>query len=326
MERVVSIDNLRAFCVLWIVAFWHQIGYWPKELHLSANADAVCQIITWSILATFTYVSGYFLGQTQIKSCDDVKLFYIKRAKRFYCLYLLSCVTLFISGLFLFKNGIGQKWFADSTTFFYTILGFSTYTSRPPATLWYFSMLMSFYWLTPLIIHSKNAKYRLSIASFLWIIMIIIYYNGGDIRNMLYFPFYFWGIMRTINLNYSFKKCIIMGVSFVSIIGFQVLFGFCNHPAIIIIESLWGVFLLVKLSVISCSYNSVNRILFKVSYASMSAYLFHRQIYGIIKQFAPNHELTPLFTTVVVVPIIFIVSYYIQFVYDGIVSYCTSKK
>ena len=44
------------------------------------------------------FISGYLLGRKPLSSKEEIKSFYIGRLKRFYVLYALSAIILFLLG------------------------------------------------------------------------------------------------------------------------------------------------------------------------------------------------------------------------------------
>ena len=323
MKRVITFDNIRAFCVLWIVGFWHMIGYWNPEYNLSRSSDDVCQIITWTALAAFTYISGYFLGSKKTSSFNDILEFYKKRFKRFYVLFFCSCTSLFIAGIVLSKYGAGQLWFPNVSDYFLSIIGLSTYIGNPPATLWYFCMLMSFYFITPLLTFSDKYLYKIIVGSILILgFFFLELFLNCDYRNYLYFPFYLLGILKILKPNrMSIWKYILFLTLYIILCLYQSAFGLIYNPILIICESLIGIILLIGLAnFISYFTKRVDSYLALISYSSMAAYLFHRQISGLFKVILPPDIITPLTTTLVYVPIIFVCGYFIQKIYDLLIN------
>ena len=116
--------------MVWIVAYWHLCEY----LGIDCN-NAISSTLTHSVLATFTLFSGFFLGQKAITAHE----FYKKRLLRFYPLFFLACLLMFI-------GGGGIKSFLQ---FLMSITGLSVFWLPQPPTLWYMAMLMVFYVITP---------------------------------------------------------------------------------------------------------------------------------------------------------------------------------
>lgn len=318
MKRVSSLDNARALCVVWIVGFWHMIGYWEPLYKLPISYDNVCQIVTWTTLAAFTYFSGYFLGNKNITSFENVKEFFKRRLHRFYILFFISCTTLFLGGIILSSHGAGQLWFLTIKDYVYSLLGISTYVGNPPATLWYFCMLMSFYFITPVLLWKDTVSYKVSIGIIIeCIIFLLAEYGESDHRNYLYFPFYLLGILKAVSPNkIPIKRFAICLMIYIIACILQFHYGLCNFPLLIIGESYIGIVLLVFFSEKLSLITSVNKYGMILSYSSMCAYLFHRQICGVLKILTPENYITPYLTSFVWTPCIFLLGLCIQKLYD----------
>ena len=133
IKRIPQYDIARALCVLYIVVFWHGHDYLGEDFILGSDLTFVCEKFTTIVLACFTFISGYFLRKYNFDTLADVKSFYVKRIKRFYVLFFISALLLFI-----------MKWM-DLKCFITTVLGIGTFSLPSCRTLWYMSMLMLFY-------------------------------------------------------------------------------------------------------------------------------------------------------------------------------------
>lgn len=118
-----------------------------------------------------------------IETLDDVKLFYWKRFKRFYIPYLVCLTVLFLGG-----------WFESGKQFVLSLIGLSTYIGSSPNTVWYFSMLMSFYALTPILLYLKKRNHFYFYALTFGLICLYVLFSR---INGMYFPFYLLGILIT---------------------------------------------------------------------------------------------------------------------------------
>ena len=144
-KRKPEFDCIRALCMVWIVAVWHMAYYVPQISFVENSMMA--RKITNGVLATFMFCSGMFCGREGINNLQEVKNFYIKRFIRIYPLFFVSCVSMLILGSF------------SRRTFIFTVSGLAYITGERPLTIWFLSMLIFFYVLTPVIIYKKN-KYR----------------------------------------------------------------------------------------------------------------------------------------------------------------------
>lgn len=124
--------------MLYIVGFWHLNNYLNPDLWFSGAMAMYLEGVTTAVLATFTFISGYMLKKYEFNSFSDVLYFYKKRLMRFYPLFVISALCMFV----LKSINISQ--------FLFGITGLALFTPQPLNTLWFISMLMLFYLLSPI--------------------------------------------------------------------------------------------------------------------------------------------------------------------------------
>ena len=163
-----------------------------EDFKLGSELAFVCEKVVTIVLACFTFISGYFLRKYNFNTLTDVKSFYVKRIKRFYVLFFISALLLFI-----------MRWM-DLKCFITTVLGIGTFSLPSCRTLWYMSMLMLFYLLSPFF-KQKSIGKICSLGLFL-ILGVLFKIGAVDIRVLMYMPFYLLGIY-SIDLEkyYSWK-------------------------------------------------------------------------------------------------------------------------
>ena len=183
-------DLARSICVVWIVGFWHMQNYFSPDNKLSGDSLTVCFDITTSVLACFTFLSGFFLKKYEYTNIEDVLYFYKKRLIRFYPLFVIAVVGLVICG-----STIQQGLLA--------ILGLSMFFPSPIHTLWYFSMLLFFYMLTPLLKIRRDEWRKNVVPIVLMLSVLVLGYFFFDKRLVIYFPFYVLGLN---NSNHTVVK------------------------------------------------------------------------------------------------------------------------
>lgn len=293
-------DVNRALCTIYIACFWHLHNY----LHIKLNDEILkyCNACTIIVLGSFTFMSGYFLKKYQIKSWLDIKQFFYKRIKRFYLPYIICLLILFFG-----------NWFTNERQFILSAIGLSTYTHPLPKTIWYFSMIISFYTITPLLLYIKNIANKFYVILLLICIISLFVVFGGI--NGLYFPFYILGLFITdkiLRQICNFKWIIF----FITVLILLLLhFDNCDHCLI-----LCGIFPLVKLSDIILKispYEFWN----KISYASMIAYLYHRIHYKLISEIICTETLYGSILFIILgCTTLFIISFYIQKFYEHMLN------
>ena len=303
MKRILIFDIMKAICVIEIVAFWHMFDY------TSINADNVMfgNDLTSAVLAAFTFSSGFFLGKKQV----DVRTFYKTRLKRF-MLPLLASLLVF----WLFGN-ISLKTMLLSTT------GLSCFIPPMAPTLWFFSMIILYYLFTPFFLYGIGQMNKtdriihILISSFL--VYAVFLLLGVDERIQHYFLFYTLGMLADMECVRS-----ISSVNICYKIGGGIVWLVCSYVGVpVFITDCLGILILIFISeFIEEKANEKSKLLLcKISYASMFAYLFHRQFYQIAKRlFATPNETIPYYGIIITVILIFILSYYGQKIYDKIVT------
>ena len=218
LKRIDFFDMARVLSMTWVVAFLHLFSS-LKDIKPFTSPLSHC--ITIASLSTFTFISGFFLSK-KIEKITDIKKFYISRFIKLYPLYFLSCLSMHIA--YLIRKNPQMMNFRQ---FILSILGLSTIIGPSPITLWYFSMLLLFYAITPLICLLNNVYYKII---FVFIIMFLIAESKmiikADSRLLLYFHVYAIGIFageycKHYVINFSFWNIY-------NIIGILISLLFCS--------------------------------------------------------------------------------------------------
>ena len=129
MDRDYSIDTARALSMLYIIAFWHMMAYTSYY-----KIGWIGDYIKNAALGTFMFISSYNLGRKyKFHSLTHLKNFYVKRAARIFPLFIVSLSSYWITGLFEFP------------TIIFSLVGISIFLPPMMDTLWFVSMIISFY-------------------------------------------------------------------------------------------------------------------------------------------------------------------------------------
>ena len=139
-KRDLTIDFAKVLCMAYIVFYRHLANYgdvYSARHYLSYE-------VTISVMGVFMFYGGWFFKKADFNSLIGVKKFYKRRFYRFYILFLLSILLLYLGGLMLHK-----PWFDSNLQLILTSLGLSSFYQPNVNTLWFMSMLMLFYILTP---------------------------------------------------------------------------------------------------------------------------------------------------------------------------------
>ncbi len=327
MGRNKEIDIIRALCAIYIIAIFHLNGYYAEVYQFAGNGEVISKMLTIISLGGFTFISGFCLSKYGFYSISDVWEFYKKRLSRFYVLYFLAALTLYLT-----KYVIGKGWFYNDTQFLLSLVGLSSFYDPIPHTLWYFGMIMFFYLITPLLCFSENKIVRFGVfLSLMGGLFLYDLYFYVDSTLFLYFPFYFLGlfkpefvfkISKKWSLIWAGLSIILLGALFVAIktCGLQLPLEWMIIPP--------GLFLLISLARLLVLSKYITSFLTFVSIASMVAYLFHRHVFGVAcmvfsgNSSGPISPIVGLFATI----FLFVASYYIQLLYDQILNFFTQKK
>lgn len=319
-NRNVVIDGVRSLCAIYIISFWHLTDYLPNRMGVANNdlLSSFATIGTIISLAGFSFISGFCLSKYKFNSIHDFLPFYTKRLKRFYPLFLLSAISLYLGGIFT-----EHTWYISTWQFVSTIIGVNLFFPPITMTLWYISMIMFFYFITPFVLYYKNdlCKTSFILLGILAVLLITNHYHKIDYNLFKYLPFYVLGLLiphRIIDDEFYNKKI----YSIASLVLIFVCTWLCfiyNDSNLLFrivqyIAMLSGVILLFALSnLVKCQFFTF------VSYASMTAYLFHRQIYFVsVKLFADAGGYLNIYSALITSIFIFLFSYYLQKYYDRI--------
>lgn len=191
-------------------------------------------------------------------------------------------------------------------------------------------MLIIFYILTPYLQifgREKNIYLRHFICFIVFLILSLFF--GADNRMAIYFPFYSIGLLFGSQMvKYVLtKRNIIFSLSLILLIVlyyFNMMFISNDYLYILYhyLVGFWGIISIVSISnyIEKTMWKRILPIFSLISYASMMAYMFHREIYGIIKMFVfPDNF--PMWFIPIAIIIVFLISYYMQKAYDIIIDF-----
>jgi peptidoglycan/LPS O-acetylase OafA/YrhL len=280
------------------------LNYLSPDLQLEGGWATICERITQSVLACFTFLSGFFLKKYEFRNLCDVKSFYIKRLTRFYPLFVVAAFSTIICG-----NGL--------RSILLGVIGLSLIVPPAMITLWYFSMLILFYILTPLLkIQEKNTKKLIAFVVCVCVVMLLGYTNADE-RLAIYFPFYVIGLNFNNRLVENSKNWLSLLVSlllWVALCEFK-LDGIIWQ----IIHACCGVSVIVSFSYLFYCEKLKNPIGFVAS-ASMCAYLFHRPLYTVIVYLINMLSVCKYMTIPIAgisLALLIVLSFYIQKLYEN---------
>jgi len=304
-HRFLEFDLLRSVAVVWIVAIWHFTNYCEPDsiIRISIAQNSVCREFTIIMLSLFMFMSGLFTKTTNENFLKTTKAYYLQKFWRFFPLYVLAAVSLYL----ISKYMNGMVFYSGSKSFYLSLFGLATLSDLAPATLWFMDLLLFFILITPLSFISSNKKWLLLVAIYCFI--VLCWQRGGiDKRVLMYMPFYFLGVYLTPEkfLDYCRKYGIwfmVLGVVIALIPIDSLIISLLSRLCFVI-----GVGKLANIVVEHCKNKKVWAFLNVISYSSMCAYFFHRQIYAVGLKLSIPLFLLPF--------LIFVISFFIQKAYD----------
>ena len=251
-----------------------------------------------------------------INSLDDAIHFYKKRIKRFYLLFLFSCISLYV--IHLFADQVG--FIVSIKQLICTITGLSCFIAPMPLTLWYFSMMIFFYIITPLVNAQKTIKKKVLVCFALYAFLVFTNaFFETDERVLLYFPIYCIALIKPgsidIKSRFSLRRCLfaLIGGAIATLVNVLWQSNYCTK----LVPIIFGAVCIIEISKLF-TMNKTENLFRKISFVSMCAYLFHRQFFGAV-QFVFGKIPAPI-AYCIVLPIFLICCYCVQMGYDIIVN------
>lgn len=278
-----AIDLLRAASILYIVGFWHLLGYAPA---IDGYKNVVTYRLTVVVLGLFVLISGHLIGRAGIRGGADILRFYQRRLIRIYPPYLFALVLFWLCDLIKPEQWVGAA------------LLISTFGQDPPRTLWYISMIVVFYLLAPFLLllqyqlqqlPPRWRPNRLVMAGGLILLTVLLgkIFRQVDVRLFLYFPAFVVGLFLSppgLDRPVRLRTLLAVLLPFVAAVVVSL-------PTERIDENLIGIPLttfgplLIFLVVTSWSRQlRLWPLVTLVSTASYFMYLFHRPIFWVITQ------------------------------------------
>ncbi len=296
-KRILSFDCIRCICVFWVIAFWHLGDY------VEIRGRDSLEYVTIGVLGMFSVLSGYLVGHKNV----SIMNFYLARLKRFLIPLFIAAFLFRLSGYYVIEN------------VFLVVSGLDMFFPPASMTLWYFSMLIVLYALTPLLsIESKNGTKviiieRTIIAIIIYLVFFVLYWLGHlDVRMLIYYPCYVLGIYSSVEYLTKYQIFYLLGA--IGCVFVDLLIGQIFFISIMWIRA-FGVFLLLLFLGNILPKLGGGYLYRKIAYASMFAYIFHRPLYYLMFKmpFPICYDKIYILGCILVV---FIVSYYLQRYYD----------
>jgi peptidoglycan/LPS O-acetylase OafA/YrhL len=318
-ERNIGLDLLRGASILYIVGYWHMLEYTNA---ISDHDNLLTSMLKMVTLGVFVFISGYLIGGKEIVlQKKTLLLFYARRFLRIYPLYLLAI------GLFAFLNSWTS---AESVKAVFSI---GIFVKPPPITLWFISMLLFFYIISPFLILACRATYKGMIKIFALVgigLFSYEYFTGLlDSRVLVYFPAFFSGVFVANNSagwlaprNFLvLLPATLPAYFFANQTDYSELKILVNMPVI----AIWSLSLFLLLKDLVVTHKKGYLAIIYLSYSSYCMYLFHRPIIDILKKgfFPDGHLFQLIYLFFFCLPVVVGCSLLIQRSYDATIGMIT---
>lgn len=313
MNRDLSIDMIRALSIIYVIVILHISDY--TQLYNMEGIFVYC--ITSAAMGAFMFISGFLLKRKyEITGMSNVGCFFRRRFFRIIPLYLLAVFYFVLIG--------DMPWLRVLVS----VIGLSAFMQPMTNTLWFVEMIWLFYLLYPILWSEKVDKILFkSTLVYLLFLLFDKSVSSVDVRFFYYFPCFALGLVLPSQTFERYKKSwrlTSVALSFFLLLAFALDRGESSGIAYCILIAIVSVLGMAVITFVSNMLSKNVRgggILF-VSYVSMAAYMFHRQIlYMIYHIYWPEDGVWRLlYLLFVCLPIIVLVSYIIQKVYDKLLS------
>jgi len=305
--RLLYMDFLRAIAILYVVAVHHLDDYAGNIYHNKVDIIAI-----YSFLGLFMFISGYLLSlNTPVNNKSDLWVFFRRRFLRIYPLYILA-LLLFASCSFISLKGVLIHIFLLNV-----LLGQSVFT------LWFVSILCVLYIIYPIIVYKYSVAKTAIITALFYGVLALLKEGFGlvDERLLLYFPLFLLGVVslkHNLIERYAHNRVFIAGSALVFAVSIFLYFKAPRfNQVFLVILMMSAVPLLVPLGKLASSIVKKSFYV-NIAYASFCMYLFHRVIFYVITNiYSPSDNIrTAIYLTLLAVPVIYVVSFYLQKYYD----------
>lgn len=317
-RRIFGFDVARVFSILFIVAVYHVLGYAGVY-----GRNPLVRTFTYASLCIFTFISSFLLTKKyKFESRDTILSFYKKRVLRFYPLFFLASVLLYLLGV---NSGM---------TTLKGLLGISPFIKPHPLTMWYCAMLISLYLLTPFL---ATGGWKKSVLKFLLVMGVLaavdFAFDSVVPRTYWYYLVYFVGIIVGQYWGENFlvflkRYWIVFLLVFILL---AILTLATRSNALKYVNSGVGLFALLSLYLrigdFCENHVTLKKLILWISYASMCMYLFHRSVFEVMLMI--NHPTSPmkvcLYLGIGGVILTILIAYFIQWSYDWVLARIQSK-
>lgn len=280
--RDIRFDFIRVISMFYIVAVLHLSQYIELPASVSRVYNPwISSLFTNLALSLFSMISGYLIGAKYKfgKGGTSVLHFYKKRILRFYPLFFIASWALYFIGFNSFDATLNG------------LLGIAVFSANEPRTLWYISMLMLFYLVTP-IINRRSLVWKVIVSVTFLLLACLAFklFRNVDFRMVYNLAFYSLGlVLSELRLPFVDKDRVIVSKRFQTLLNVALVILFIAAVPLSYLycrSAFWVVVLLGVISVFALSdivslikSTVVGSLVKFCSYGSMVCYMFHRVFY-----------------------------------------------
>lgn len=335
--RIVEFDCARALAMMYVISFWHLRHYTHFSPISFPYTETIASYITVGALCTFTFISAFFLSNNIISTRNDLAIFFKRRFLRLYPLFFISCCSLYYISI-KFSNILKREegYLVSFKQLVITLLGLGSFVKTAPATIWYASMIIFFYCITPFVLYKIESKLVISLGilvSFYFLACINFYkwkYITIDSRFFEHYFIYFSTLLISYyyrrkllslifnNKFYVINAAIMVGLSPIAIILHLQLGHISDIFVFHVLIIYFGIVFFMGLAKLLSKIEFFRTALTFISYTSMVCYLFHRQYFEIMRMIISDFS---VFLAVIIMLSLIIISFYIQKSYDRVIKF-----
>lgn len=341
-NKFIEFDFLRALAIISIV-FYHLRYVLPNSLVF--GNPFIYGLLREMGLGIFSFASGYLISYNnpEFLSFEDIKKFYKKRIIRIFPLYWLAIACVIVAYFVFATISNFQKIFSffytgifDQSTLIIYILDLQIFTNPTRSVFWYVSFILLCYACYPLIKKLTKSDEQLLLVSLLIMGvfgLLRIFFNLVDDRFFIYFLLFIGGIIvnnrKVLETPFSKKKEVLL----VILTGILILTNYLyfNNTFIKIVSLNLAIIFFCILLVLLLRRKALTGFTTRfeytitfIAFGSYAVYLFHGLILELGYLISFKLGLTPLanelFILFLIVPIIFIIGYYLQIVDNRIMK------
>ena len=325
-----SIDFARAISIICIVGLCHLFNY-TNLLDL----DWFNPVIHF-MLGFFMFISGFLLGNKyRIRTKMDIVSFYKKRVVRIYPLFFISLVLMYITEqLHPWANP-----YFDFQHLLVSVLGLGVFQYPMTLTLWFVEIMLFYYMIFPALQSSSFIKSALSFSIVcLTFLVIHLFLFPIDISVVLFLPCFYAGVIVGKSKFSGRWKLHFLFDGKLLPLSLPLALGAYYLPSMVSVNIVVELFLttfsrivgglaIIQVSTVLADKLpvSLNKIVNVISYSSMAIYMFHRPFWNLLNVRAWSDGVVKILFLFLSVPVIFYLSYHIQYLYDMIVKRYITK-